>query len=106
MGGFMRKGISLLASLLILLLAVNSTSLWFMYEHHRQRAERRSRLEAALKQLETERQKVFKDYEAALESYETKSVMHQMYHASNANLRLQSISIEEQQLIASLMAEQ
>jgi hypothetical protein len=72
---------------------------WRNWSEDRAVAEQRTHLEKALKDLEIERQKVFTDYATALESYETKSVMHQQYHVANAQLKLQSLAIQQDQLL-------
>ena len=86
--------------LLVLVLAIfQGYQGWRSWSEDRAATERRTQLEKALKDLEIERQKVFTDYAAALESYETKSIMHQQYHAANAQLKLQSLAIQQEQLV-------
>jgi len=64
--------------------------------------ERSANLQKALKDLEGERQKVFQEYAKALESNETTSIMHQQYHAANAQLLMQNLAIQQEQLLAAL----
>lgn len=86
--------------LLVLVLAVfQGYQGWRNWREDRAATERRTHLEKTLKDLETDRQKVFTDYAAALESYETKSVMHQQYHVANAQMKLQSLAIQQDQLL-------
>jgi len=54
--------------------------------------------------LERERIQVFKDYVKDLESPETKSVYHQMYHASNAQLKMLNILVQENRLLMNLIS--
>lgn len=49
--------------------------------------------------LEEARVKVFTDYVDALGSAETKSVWHQIYHAANAQLRMQNVLAQETQVL-------
>jgi hypothetical protein len=74
----------LLILLVFVLAFFQGYQVWRSWTGDRAATERRTHLEKALKDLEIERQKVFTDYAAALESFETKSVMHQQYHAANA----------------------
>ncbi len=100
----LQKQITLLAVLVALQLAIGATFLWLRLESARESRERRERISKVINDVEAERQKVFKDYAEALESYETKSVMHQIYHAQNANLRLQNIAAQQHQLLIRLTA--
>lgn len=102
----LQRQITLLAILLTLQLAVGGAFLSFHIQSRRESQVRRERATKMLKDLEDERQKVFKEYADALESYETKSVMHQIYHAQNANLRLQNIGSQQQQLLILFTAEE
>jgi len=52
-----------------------------------------------VEQLENERKKVFEDYSKDLASEETKSVWHQMYCASNAQIRLQNIIVQQNEVL-------
>lgn len=54
--------------------------------------------------LEKERVQVFKDYMENLESPETRSVYHQMYHASNAQLKILNILVQENRLLMNLIS--
>jgi uncharacterized protein YlxW (UPF0749 family) len=86
--------------LLVLVLAIfQGHQSWRNWSDDRAATARRANLEKSLKDLEIERQKVFTDYAAALESYETKSVMHQQYHAANAQMKLQSLALQQEQLL-------
>lgn len=58
----------------------------------------------AIQEVEKQRVAVFTDYVKDLESYETKSIYHQIYHANNAQLKLQNLLIQENQLITTLIA--
>ncbi len=89
----------LLILLVLVLVVFQGYQGWRNWSEDRAATERRTNLEKSLKDLEIERQKVFTDYAAALESYETKSVMHQQYHATNAQLKLQSLAIQQDQLL-------
>jgi len=54
--------------------------------------------------LETERVQVFEDYVKNLESAETRSIYHQMYHASNAQLKILNILVKENRLLMNLVS--
>lgn len=71
-------------------------------EKHRQRV-----VDEMLKGIlntEIERVKVFTDYIKDLQSDETKSVYHQIYHANNAQLKMMNLVVQENQLLARLIA--
>lgn len=55
-------------------------------------------------EVESKRLEVFEDYVKNLSSHETKSVYHQIYHASNAQLMMMNLVVKENQLLASLIA--
>ncbi|MDX9982350.1 MAG: hypothetical protein RBU25_20180 [Lentisphaeria bacterium] len=55
-------------------------------------------------ELSTAQQKVLDDYTKALDSYETKSVYHQIYHANNTQVMMMVLMIQEQRLLATLLA--
>ncbi|HOI94558.1 MAG TPA: hypothetical protein PK250_07615 [Syntrophobacter fumaroxidans] len=54
--------------------------------------------------LEKERKKVFLDYVKDLKSEETKSIYHQMYHASNAQLKMTDLLVQQNQIMSALIA--
>lgn len=76
----------------------------------RRQADERSRqaaIEVALKAsqaIEKKRIEVFSEYVKDLGSYETKSVYHQIYHANNAQLKMQNLAVEEQVLLIQLLS--
>jgi hypothetical protein len=51
-----------------------------------------------------ERIEVFTVYVKDLESYDTNSVYHQIYHANNAQLKLNNLIVQENELLATLIS--
>lgn len=69
------------------------------------------RRQAALEQvqriiadLETQRIAVFTDYMKDLNSHETKSVYHQIYHVNNAQLKMGNVLVQANQVVTTLLA--
>ncbi|MEZ7891087.1 MAG: hypothetical protein QMC67_05030 [Candidatus Wallbacteria bacterium] len=65
--------------------------------------EKITRLTAINEVLEKERVSVFKQYIDALDSYQTKSIYHQIYHAINAQLKMQNITVQQNQLFLEII---
>lgn len=105
-------------SLLVLLVSLTGVDLYFRYEErtHQQndrqeRQDERQQRQAifqsvsrASSEIESKRMDVFSDYVRNLDSYETKSIYHQIYHANNAQLKLLNLSVQEQELMIQLLA--
>lgn len=104
--------------LLVFIVALMAADLCFRIEERRQRQEEKrqrqddlqmrneliSRVHNSSLLIDLERKSVFSDYRRNLNSYETQSVYHQIYHANNAQLMLLNLSAQEQQLMIELLA--
>ena len=98
-------------SLLILLVVLTGVDLYFRYEERTQQQNDRQQRQAifqsvsrASNEIDSKRMDVFSDYVRNLDSYETKSIYHQIYHANNAQLKLLNLSVQEQELMIQLLA--
>ena len=105
-------------SLLVLLVALTSTDLYFRVEERKhqqndrqERQDERQQRQAIFHSvsmsstdIDSKRRDVFSDYVRNLDSYETKSIYHQIYHANNAQLKLLNLSVQEQELMIQLLA--
>ena len=68
---------------------------------------RKEVIEAVVKasaKIDEERIKVLLNFSAALDSEETKSIYHQIYHASSAQLKMQNLAVQEHQLLIQILA--
>lgn len=55
--------------------------------------------------IEEQRAAVLSDYIKALNDPETTSIYHQIYHATNAQLKMENLSVQEQQQLLQILAE-
>lgn len=80
------------------------TNIYFIVEERQRRQAVADSVLKSIADLEKQRVEVFSDYVRDLASWETKSVYHQIYHANNAQLKLQNLLVQENQLIGVLIA--
>jgi predicted metalloprotease len=97
--------------ILVCLIMVAGANLYFTYEQRQlaraEQVRRQAVVDDVLKsiaELEKSRVEVFQDYIKDLSSAETTSVWHQIYHASNAQLKIQNLMVQENELLAALIA--
>lgn len=98
---------SLLVGILLLLVTTLFVQIYALYLSVQERQQRQVVSEEILKaigEIEKSRIEVFSDYVKDLESYETKSIYHQIYHVNNAQLKLQNLLVQENQMISMLIA--
>ena len=107
-----------MSKLLILVVVVLSVDLALRIEERQYRVKaeerrshdegtRRAVIDAVVKasaEIDQKRGDVFSEYVKDLASYETKSVYHQIYHASNAQLKIQNLAVQEHQLLIQILA--
>lgn len=87
---------------MIFLILVVSANLFFdIFKYYKHNVYKKN-VHILFESLEEKRKEVFDDYLRDLESYETKSVYHQIYHANNAQLKMMDILVQENQLLLSL----
>ena len=98
-------------TLLCLILVVLSIDLYFRFEERQSRAKdeasRKEIVQAMIKtssEIDTKRMEVLTDYVKGLDAPETKSVYHQIYLASFAQLKMQNLAVQEQQLLIQILA--
>lgn len=89
---------------LVALLAVEGSSFYSARQERIQKEIIVTEVLASIAEIEKKRIEVFTDYVKDLESYDTKSVYHQIYHANNAQLKLNNLIVQENELLATLIA--
>jgi predicted MarR family transcription regulator len=97
-----------LVSIVCLLLAGN---LYLGVEQRQARikadATQKNLIEMALAQdsvTDKEREKILSDLREAMNDEDTKSIYHQIYHVNRAQLKMQDLAVQEQQLILRFLA--
>lgn len=93
----------------ILLALVGSLALqgWNLHTARQAQVQRQAEVAKVLEgiaEIEKRRVEVFTDYAKDLESWETKSIYHQIFHATNAQLKMNNLIVQEQELLAALVA--
>jgi biopolymer transport protein ExbB/TolQ len=94
----------LILLVLVALLALQGASLYFARQERTQREALVDTVQKSIAEIEGKRVEAFKDYVKDLDSYETKSIYHQIYHATNAQLKLNNLIVQENELLATLIA--
>jgi hypothetical protein len=77
------------------------------YMHAAEYMRRQAALEQVqqtIAELEAKRIAVFTDYMKDLDSRETKSVYHQIYHVNNAQLKMGNVLVQANQVLTALLA--
>jgi hypothetical protein len=89
---------------LVGLLALQGANLYFARQERLQTAALVDQVLKSIAEIEQKRIEVFTDYAKDLGSYETKAVYHQIFHANNAQLKLNNLIVQENELLATLIA--
>ncbi len=89
---------------LVVLVALQGTSLYLVHQERMQRQAVTNEVLKSIAEIEKQRVEVFVEYVKDLNSFETRSVYHQIYHASNAQLKLNNLAVQEAELLAALIA--
>jgi hypothetical protein len=92
------------AMLLLVVAGLLASDMYFRMDEQQRRQKVSDEVMKTVLEVETQRLEVFSDYSKALDSYETKSVYHQIYHANNAQLKMMALMVQENQLLAMLIA--
>ena len=92
------KGILIFISVLL------SINVILNVEERIERVTVKAEVKKSISELEVKRAAIFQSYQSALSSYETKSVWHQIYHSSNAQLMMLTVLAQENELLLSLVS--
>ena len=90
--------------LLIALLALQGTSFYFARQERLQRHAAVEQAQKTIAEIEEKRVQIFTDMVSDLNSSETKSIYHQIFHVTNAEMKLNNLVVQENEALLFLLA--
>jgi hypothetical protein len=99
-----QRGFTAATFLLVVIAMLVAAQTFMQVDEYLRRRTTMEQAQNVIAELEKQRVAVFDEYLKDLRSPDTKSVYHQIYHVSNAQLKMANIVVQENQVVTTLLA--